>query len=111
VVSVRETNIIYKTSLKLRFVGIQSYKTFPAFLEFSSMNSTRDEKLLKRFGQHLQSIRTAHELSLRELADEADVDFSMIHRIEKGKANPSLTMLVALAKALNMTVAELVTFT
>jgi len=53
----------------------------------------RDEKILKRFGKHLEKIRKRRGLSLRRLADNADVDFSQIHRIEKGITNPSLTML------------------
>lgn len=73
------------------------------------MNSTRDEKLLKRFGQHLQHLREDRKFSLRQLGDEADVDFSMIHRIEKGKTNPSYTMLHALSRALDISIAELVT--
>ncbi len=74
------------------------------------MNTTRDEKLLKRFGKHLQSIRKEKKLSLRKLADIADVDFSQIHRIEKGETNPSLTMILALAEALNIGADELVLF-
>ncbi|HLP39737.1 helix-turn-helix transcriptional regulator [Lacibacter sp.] len=74
------------------------------------MNSTRDEKLLKKFGKHLASIRKEKKLSLRKLADIADVDFSQIHRIEKGESNPTLTMIVTLAEALNVTTEELIAF-
>lgn len=74
------------------------------------MNSTRDEKLLKKFGKHLANIRTEKKLSLRKLADIADVDFSQIHRIEKGESNPTLTMIFTLAEALNVTVEELLAF-
>jgi transcriptional regulator with XRE-family HTH domain len=74
------------------------------------MNSTRNEKLLKKFGKHLQSIRKRKKLSLRKLADIADVDFSQIHRIEKGETNPSLTMIIVLAEALEITTGELIEF-
>lgn len=74
------------------------------------MNSTRDEKLLKKFGKHLASIRKEKKLSLRKLADIADVDFSQIHRIEKGESNPTLTMIVTLAEALDVTIEELIAF-
>jgi transcriptional regulator with XRE-family HTH domain len=74
------------------------------------MNSTRDEKLLKKFGKHLASIRKEKKLSLRKLADIADVDFSQIHRIEKGESNPTLTMIVTLAEALDITIEELIAF-
>ena len=74
------------------------------------MNNTRDEKMLKSFGRHLQKIRNQKKLSLRKLGDLADVDFSQIHRIEKGQSNPTLTMLFALAGGLEIPVEELLTF-
>ena len=49
-------------------------------------------------------------MSLRKLADKADVDFSQIHRIEKGESNPSFTMLLALAGALEVEPAFLFSF-
>jgi len=74
------------------------------------MNSTRNEKTLKRFGKHLEKLRLDRNLSLRKLADIADIDFSQIHRIEKGETNPSLTMLLILAEALNVQVKDLLDF-
>ena len=74
------------------------------------MNSTRNEKILKRFGKHLEKLRLERNLSLRKLADIADVDFSQIHRIEKGLTNPSLTMLLALAESLKVSIADLLEF-
>jgi len=79
-------------------------------VEFSLMNSTRDLDILKRFGEHLKSMRNLKKISLRKLADEADVDFSQIHRIEKGQSNPTLTMLLALSKALGIKTGELLDF-
>jgi len=74
------------------------------------MNSTRNEKILKKFGKHLEKIRKEKKLSLRKLADIADVDFSQIHRIEKGESNPTLTMILTLAEALEISVQELFDF-
>lgn len=74
------------------------------------MNSTRNEKILKKFGKHLEKIRKEKKLSLRKLADIADVDFSQIHRIEKGESNPSLTMILVLAEALEVPVESLLSF-
>jgi len=74
------------------------------------MNRAHNEKILKRFGKHLEKIRLDRNLSLRKLADDADVDFSQIHRIEKGQTNPSLTMLLALAESLNISITELLDF-
>lgn len=74
------------------------------------MNNTRDEKLLLAFGEHLRAARESRELSLRKLAEKAGVDFSQIHRIEKGESNPSLTMILTLADALEIDPAYLISF-
>lgn len=71
------------------------------------MSSTRDEKILIAFGKHFQKIRKSKKISLRKLEAMADVDHSEIHRIEKGLRNPSLTTILALAKALKVNPSEL----
>lgn len=46
-------------------------------------------------------------MSLRKLADAADMDFGNIGRIEKGMINPTLTTIMALAEALQVDRADL----
>lgn len=74
------------------------------------MNRNRDEKIIKDFGKNLKNIRKAKKLSTRALGDLADVDFSLINRIELGKVNPTLTTILVLAGALKIDVAELIHF-
>lgn len=74
------------------------------------MSNTRDEKVLIAFGTHLQRIRKRKKISLRKLEAISDVDHSEIHRIEKGLRNPSLTTLLALAKALEIEITVLFSF-
>jgi transcriptional regulator with XRE-family HTH domain len=74
------------------------------------MNNTRDENYLEEFGKNLKRIRESKDLSLRKLSDLADVDFSQIHRIEKGESNPSITMVIALAQALGVKPIKLIDF-
>lgn len=75
-----------------------------------------EEKFLKAFGKHLkairegQKVRTGSKISLRILEQLAEVDHSQIHRIEKGQTAPSLLTLKALAKALGISLSELVSF-
>ncbi|WP_130857918.1 helix-turn-helix domain-containing protein [Olivibacter jilunii] len=75
-----------------------------------------EEKFLKAFGKHLQAIREGKKIrkgeriSLRILEQLSDVDYSQIHRIEKGQTAPSLLTLKALADALGISLSELVTF-
>ena len=72
------------------------------------MSATRDEKILIEFGKNLQKIRTKKNISLRKLEAIAEVDHSEIHRIEKGLRNPSLTVILALVKALDIELDELI---
>ena len=74
------------------------------------MNNTRDTDLLIRFGHHLAVLRKSKKLSLEKLAFEADVEISQIHRIEKGKINPTLSTLNLLAQALEIPLRDLLTF-
>jgi transcriptional regulator with XRE-family HTH domain len=66
------------------------------------MNRNRDAKIIKDFGKNLKTIRKGKKLSIRKLADIADVDFSQVHRIEKGESNPTLTTIIVLAEALQI---------
>ncbi len=56
---------------------------------------------------HLRYYRRAKGLSLRALAEKAGVNWTAIHRIEKGK-DPLLSTLAKLAKALGVKVRTLI---
>jgi transcriptional regulator with XRE-family HTH domain len=71
------------------------------------MNNLRDKKVLEQFGQKLKDLRLQKGLTLEQLAFEADIELSQVHRAEKGKINPTLTTLIALAKGLGITLTEL----
>ena len=72
------------------------------------MNNLRNKATLEKFGENLKTIRTSKGLTLEQLAFDADIELSQVHRVEKGKINPTLTTLIALAKGLGITLAELV---
>ncbi len=55
----------------------------------------------------MREVREAKGMSLRGLAVKAGVDWSAIHRIEKGK-DPQLSTLAKLAKALGVKVRTLI---
>ncbi len=56
----------------------------------------------------LRKIREQASLSLRQLAEQSGVDFSTIHRIEKGDESPRFATLEKLAKALGVSVRDLI---
>lgn len=72
------------------------------------MNNLRNKDTLEHFGNKLKTLRTSKGFTLEQLAFEADIELSQVHRVEKGKINPTLTTLNALAKGLGITLAELV---
>ena len=48
------------------------------------MDDLNKELILKKFGNHLKMIRNEKKISLRVLEQLSSVDYSQIHRIEKG---------------------------
>jgi len=55
-----------------------------------------------RFGQTVMSYRKKMGMTIRDFADYAGISTSLISQIERGKANPSLSVLELVAKALNV---------
>lgn len=66
------------------------------------MDQAKEQMIIKDFGERLKKFRTEKKLSLRALADIADMDFGNINEIETGKINPTLTTIVRLAEALEI---------
>lgn len=56
--------------------------------------------LLNEFGNRLRKLREQREMTLRYLADRADLSYSFIASLEKGRYNPSRETICALAAAL-----------
>jgi transcriptional regulator with XRE-family HTH domain len=63
---------------------------------------------LQRFGQRVRERRTALGLSQESFADKCKLDRTYISGIERGKRNVALRNIEAIAKALGITIAELV---
>jgi len=56
----------------------------------------------------LKQIREQKKLSQRSLADKAMMSYTYLSNVERGKADPSLSTLKRLAKALRVRVSDLV---
>lgn len=61
------------------------------------------------FRFNLRRLRFQQKLTQEAVADTIDIDRNRYAYWEQGKSEPSLTMLVALAKALNISVDDLLT--
>jgi len=59
-------------------------------------------------GLRIRQLREKRGLSLRGLAEKAEVDFTTLNRIELGKAIPRFDTLEKLAKALGVSVRDLI---
>ena len=55
-----------------------------------------------RLGQTVLNYRKKNKMTIREFADYAGISTSLISQIERGHANPSLSVLELIAKALNV---------
>lgn len=65
------------------------------------------ETLLEQIGDKIREIRKTQGMTLEDLANKADLDWSFVARIETGKAAPSLKSLYGIAKALNVSINDL----
>ena len=59
---------------------------------------------VSHIGEKLRAARFRQRLSLRELAEKAEVSPSLISKVENGKANPSVRSLHGIAEAFSLPV-------
>ncbi len=61
----------------------------------------------EKLGKNLKRIRTAKGISQGEISRILEVDKSFVSNIENGKTNPTLATIAKLAKAVGVSVGEL----
>ena len=64
----------------------------------------------KQFGERVRELRLARGLSQEELAFRADIHRTYLSDIERGKRNPALRNIAAIADALGVSLSELFLF-
>jgi len=74
----------------------------PSSRSFEGMGYNRNAEYLVAFGKHFRKLRNKSGISQENLALEADVDYQVIYRIEKGINNPTISTLLALSKAIGV---------
>jgi transcriptional regulator with XRE-family HTH domain len=67
------------------------------------------DDLRAAFGQRLRALREKAGLSQEQLAERADLHWTYISGMERGRRNPGLNTLGRLARALNLSIEELLT--
>lgn len=63
--------------------------------------------VVQKFGNKIRKLRKAKGLTQETLAEKARIDFSYMNRIEGGKRNPSLKVIVKLARVLDVRLEDL----
>jgi transcriptional regulator with XRE-family HTH domain len=63
---------------------------------------------LRKIGARIRQLRIARDLSQEALAFDADVAVNSIATIERGEANPSVAVLLAIARVLKVKLRDLV---
>ena len=76
-------------------------------MNFVSVKST-DKKFLKALGKKIKGLRKAQKISQDQLAYESNMHRTHINRIENGRLDAGISKLRAIAKALNISLKELV---
>jgi len=71
------------------------------------MDDRKRQKIMASFGKKLREVREEKGISIRGLADLADIDYSNLNRIENGVVEISLCTIHAIAEALEIEPAEL----
>jgi transcriptional regulator with XRE-family HTH domain len=66
--------------------------------------------IIDNFGRRVRELRLARGLSQEELAFKAGVHRTYLGSIERGERNPALKNIVAIAAALDVSLAELFRF-
>lgn len=87
--------------------GIYAISPVKFYQDFSSVINLKNKKLITAFGKRVRKLRQERKLSMRHLADLADVDYTQIAKIETGKINTTISTVAAIASALDVSIAEL----
>lgn len=66
----------------------------------------KDNKLIKTVALRLQKLRQDKGFTLEQLAYEADMELTQVHRVLNGQHDPGITTLQRIAKALGSSLGE-----
>ncbi len=74
------------------------------------MISDLDKEVLLLLGKHLKSLRKEKKQTYRKMAQQCNIDYGDIQKIESGKINITVLTLIELAKGLNIPPKDLLDF-
>ncbi|OGT11426.1 MAG: hypothetical protein A2X77_04350 [Gammaproteobacteria bacterium GWE2_42_36] len=65
-----------------------------------------DKRLLKKVGAQIRMFRENLGLTIEQLSNRAGINPNYLQRCETGKANPSISVMASILKALNLSFGE-----
>jgi transcriptional regulator with XRE-family HTH domain len=74
------------------------------------VNKKADKELRLAFGLQVKKLRLAKGFSMRGFANEADIEYSQVVRIENGIISPTITTVYKIAESLNVSLKDLFDF-
>lgn len=80
------------------------------YVILGTMALEKNRELALAFGRRVREIRKSRGMSMQQLADEINVEYRQIARIEAGEVNTSLQMAHAIAGAFGITLSTLLDF-
>lgn len=66
-------------------------------IDFKIMNT---DQVLQEMGDSIRGARVSQELTMKDLADKSEISVTSLSRIENGKTNPTIMILIRIFKAL-----------
>ena len=74
------------------------------------MNSLRNKEFCIAFGANLKKLRLGKGYTLRAFALEAGIEHSQLSKIERGDINPTISTVLALSEALEISIQDIFEF-
>jgi transcriptional regulator with XRE-family HTH domain len=77
-------------------------------LDFRGVPQLRDEIAIRLLAENVKKYRQLRKLSQESLSNLAGIEYSQVSRIERGLLNTSISVIFALAKALEVDADQLI---
>ena len=74
------------------------------------MKADRHKSYLKELGKNIRTLRKERGISMAVLSYEAEMDFRLLGRIERGEGNTTVVSLLKIAEALDVDLMQLFNF-
>ena len=81
-----------------------------SYYEFNAVKYQRNDRIILLLGKRIRATRVKQGISQNQLAFESGIRINQIGRIERGEINTSISVIFAIAKALNLKPHDLINF-